>query len=235
MTNSSEFGKVKHSQEAKCENTPQARLEELANMTVELARVVAQNLNAAPELLQKLGNSKDKETRQSVVSNPNTPTNVLLKLGAEFPQELFNNSVLSLLFLENPNLIEEMPAATLVELLKLETVPEDWMVRAANRNIHNDYSVFETLVKSLKTPASVLSKFVQMGYPAARVSDSIALSAEMHVNYAGEMTEGWEEAAKDLMLNYQLDCNDNSVLSLFERLLYLNHPAPLLQSYFNYI
>lgn len=74
-------------QEAASENTSQQRLQELAKISTELARVIARNVNAAPELLSELSISTDEETRLGVVSNPNTPTNNLWKLGEEFPDK----------------------------------------------------------------------------------------------------------------------------------------------------
>lgn len=216
MADSDKSSKITLLQEAECENTPQARLKELAKINVELARVVAKNPSAAPELLQKLGNSEDKETRQNVAQNPNAPTDLLFKLGIEFPQELFDNPVLSLLLLENPNLIQEMPVETLVKLLELDTIPTDWMVMAANRNSKNDYPVLETLVKSLRTPASALSKLLKIEDSVNKIGDTIALSAQMHVNYAGEITEGWEEAAKKSISECELYCHDDSVFELWK-------------------
>ncbi|NES98908.1 MAG: hypothetical protein F6K32_27835, partial [Desertifilum sp. SIO1I2] len=61
---------------------------------------------------------------QLVVANPNTPTEVLWQLGKEFPQQLLENPVLPLLFLERLNLINEIPTDTLVSLFNLETVPD---------------------------------------------------------------------------------------------------------------
>lgn len=48
-----------------------------------------------------------------LATNPNTPTEVLLNLGAEFPEQLLDNPVFFLLLLENLNLVEQMPVTTL--------------------------------------------------------------------------------------------------------------------------
>ncbi len=56
----------------------------LVKINTELAQVVASNVNAEPELLRDLAVSGDDATRQNVVSNPNTPTDVLWELGNDF-------------------------------------------------------------------------------------------------------------------------------------------------------
>ena len=81
--NAAEFLKLK--QEAENENTSGDRLAELAQISTELARVVAKNPNTPSEVLRSLSESDDTATRQNVAGNPNTPTNVLWKLGEEFP------------------------------------------------------------------------------------------------------------------------------------------------------
>ena len=60
-------------QEAASENTPPERLRELANMSIKLARVVAQNPSANPDVLQSLQSHPDSIVRQNLVMNPNTP------------------------------------------------------------------------------------------------------------------------------------------------------------------
>jgi hypothetical protein len=116
--------------EAVNEKTSSDRLYELAQISTPLAQLVAQNSCTAPELLRELGNSSDVTTHQHVAANPNTPTEVLLKLGSKFPQQLLDNPIFSLLLLENPNLVNEMPISTLISLLKrLSTNPTPCLIR----------------------------------------------------------------------------------------------------------
>lgn len=84
-------------QEAENENTSGDRLAELAQISNELARIVAKN--------------------------PNAPTEVLWKLGARFPQQLLDNPIFSLLFQEKQNLVDEIPFYTLYSLCTLEKIP----------------------------------------------------------------------------------------------------------------
>ena len=75
-------------------------------MNIEQTRKLAQDDNTASEMLANLAKSDDYQTRQYVVTNPNTPTEVLFSLGAKFPKELFSNPVFDLLILENPYFID---------------------------------------------------------------------------------------------------------------------------------
>jgi hypothetical protein len=83
------------------ENTSSEKLARLAEQSTELARIVTRNANAAPELLRKLATSKDYLTRQNVAANPNTSAELLLSLCYQFPKEVLNNPVFSLLLIEN--------------------------------------------------------------------------------------------------------------------------------------
>ncbi|MBA3923243.1 MAG: hypothetical protein H0X31_16740 [Nostocaceae cyanobacterium] len=80
-------------QQASDENTPSDRLWVLAKQSMELGRLVAKNPSADPELLRELVSSNDKAICEEVVSNPNTPTDVLLSLAELFPQQFLSNPV----------------------------------------------------------------------------------------------------------------------------------------------
>ena len=175
--------------EAASPDTKQWRLEKLAKTSIELARIVASNVNTTPKLLKKLARSEDKQTRQNVASNPNTPTSIVLSLGAEFPHELLNNPVFSLLLLENPNLVEEMPAPTLATLLKLDLVPSEWMTIAAK---NNDIKVLNALINNPKTSVEALNTLI---YRRNHNDNRIPETASLHVNLQQGTTQGWKKAA----------------------------------------
>ena len=84
----------------------------------------ASNPNTPAEKLRELADCDDATIRQLVVVNPNTPTEILWRLGKEFPECLLENPVLPLLGLENLNLVDVIPIDTLICLFKLETVPD---------------------------------------------------------------------------------------------------------------
>ena len=176
--------------EAANELTSSDRLTKLTTDSNELARQVALNPSTPPELLQKLAKSGNATTRLHVAANPNTPTKVLLNLGSEFPEALLDNPIFPLLLLENPNLVDEIPLSTLESLLKCETVPVSFLEQAANKW---DRQVRLAVATNARTPKAALAKLGQS-------SDAqIAELARLHVNWAGEITEGWHEAAREAM------------------------------------
>lgn len=110
-------------QQAGDEKTPGDRLIQLAEISLDLARIVASNPATPPECLRKLSQHSDEIIRSRIAANPNTPTDLLLKLAAEFPSQLFSNPIFSLLFLENPNLLLQMPEPSLMAILKSDKTP----------------------------------------------------------------------------------------------------------------
>ncbi len=187
-------------QEAVDEKTSSDRLFELTKLSVELAQLVAKNPCTPPDLLRELGASRDYTTRKNVAANPNTPTEVLLKLGAKFPEQLLDNPIFSLLLLENPNLIEEIPRTTLLSLLKCETVPASFLEWAANKR---DRDAHIALAMNARTSGAVLETLVGSEY--AEVSEL----ARLHVNWAGEMTQSWNEVVKEVIQTTALSYNYN--------------------------
>lgn len=173
-------------QEAVSEKTSSARLKELAGISPDLARLVASNPGATSELLRELAGSRNPDTRQNVAANPNTPTEVLLKLGEEFPQEVVNNPVFSLLFLENPNILHEMPVAVLRNIVVQEGVPVFILEYAAHSW---DAKVQMAVATNAQTPSATLEKLAKSRY------SEVAEAARLHVNLAGEMTGGLDKAA----------------------------------------
>ncbi len=144
------------------ENTSQDQLQELAKSSIYLARLVARNAIASSDILQDLASSADAATREGVATNPNTPVNILLKLGADFPKLLLDNPVFSLLLLENPNLVEEMPLSTLKSLVE-QQVPISFLEGAEKRSnsqrvSREDQLVLDAVARNLHTPASVLER-----------------------------------------------------------------------------
>ena len=165
-------------QEAMNEKTSSDRLIELAKVSTELARLVAQNPSSPPQLLQELGESSDAATRENVALNPNTPTQMLQKLGDEFSKEVLGNPVLPLLFLENPSILDE--------LFQPDTL---W-----------------SLVLDTQTPKEVLGMLIYSKHI------QLAEAAQLHVNVAGEMTFGWDEAACEAIQITTLEYNEREYI-----------------------
>jgi uncharacterized membrane-anchored protein YhcB (DUF1043 family) len=74
-----------------CKNTPP-----------EIKKKLACAEDTSVEVLQQLSKDSDREIRSLVASNPNTPTEILLKLGKQFPEAVIDNPIFGLLLLENP-------------------------------------------------------------------------------------------------------------------------------------
>ncbi len=209
-------------QEAANEKTMGDRLTEFAKISTELAQLIAKNPSTPPELLRKLANSKDATTRQNVAANPNTPSELLLNLGAEFPEQLLDNPIFSLLLLENPNLVNEMPIATLISILNLEKVPVFLLEQAVNRGGSNDtlspvldevfgfdlddVRVGMALAMNAQTPREILEKLLQ------NHGVQIAEAAQLHVNWAREMDKGWHQVATEGIQTIALAPQDTKYL-----------------------
>jgi len=119
-------------------------------------RQQASNPNTPPEQLRELADCEDSTIRQLVVVNPNTPTEILWRLGEEFPAQLLENSVLPLLALEKLNLVDVIPIDTLICLVKLETLP-DYLKQGL---IHAKVQVREAIAKHPNTSMHCLEQLV---------------------------------------------------------------------------
>lgn len=104
-------------QQAADENTSCKQLRILAKKSIELARLVAGNSSTDSRLLRELAASNDLAIQAEIIVNPNTPCDLLVQLGAKFPQLFLWNPVLLLLILENPNLFSDIPGFTLLKAL----------------------------------------------------------------------------------------------------------------------
>ncbi|MBV6628285.1 MAG: hypothetical protein KI793_36090 [Rivularia sp. (in: Bacteria)] len=193
-------------QEAASENVSPQRLEELSNINIELTRIVAKNANTAPNLLRDLSSNSDRIIRANIAGNPNTPTDILLELGADFPQQLLENPVFSLLLLENPNFVADIPVATLLSLLKIDGVSPQFLELASN---HDDVEVLLTIAMNPKTPLYALQALTTVQ------NIEVVEAAKLHVTLAGEMQQGWHKAAISAMQTTNLPRDRQSEMYLW--------------------
>jgi hypothetical protein len=154
--------KLTPTQEASDPSTSPERLAELAAQDIKLGRVVAKNSTTPPDILKTLGESDDKATRKSIAGNPNSPTDTLTRLATQFPEEVIQNPVFDLLLLENPNLLSEIPLASLRSLLKRQSIPIAFLSWAAK---HEDVGVQLAVVLNPLTPAKAVKGLVMSPYP----------------------------------------------------------------------
>ena len=177
-------------QEATNEQTPPERLRELAQINSTIATLVANNPNATTELLTELADSEENFIRKNVAANPNTPMEVLWKLGEEFPQEVLDNAVFPLLLLENPNLLEEIPQQTMASFLKCSAVPISFMEWAIA--LEWTQKLCLELARNSQTPHVILEVL------ARSPNKAIAVEVQLMVNYAGESQEDWQWELRSL-------------------------------------
>ncbi|BAZ18710.1 hypothetical protein NIES4071_105950 (plasmid) [Calothrix sp. NIES-4071] len=167
-------------------NTHPDILRDLALKSIELVRVVVKNPSAPPDVLDALsGYEHDPEIQRNVTANPNTPVEVLITLGADFPSELINNPVFPLLLLENPRLFQELPFEVIESILLLDDVPLYYLVMAASRD---NSKILNIIANHPLAPFHALS---QIASNPTRLEE--AYIAAQHVNYTSEITLGWDE------------------------------------------
>lgn len=118
-------------------------------------RLLARHPKASAELLEKLAHSSDKTTRQGVTSNPNAAPETLARLGQQFPKEFLANPALELLLMVNPALMEEVPEALLVRLLKQADCPTSLLTWASG---HPQSKVQLAVAMNAKATAQALGK-----------------------------------------------------------------------------
>ena len=157
-------------QEVSSADTATERLTELAQDS-KLARLVAAHPNAPADLLLELSRRDDRTLRKTCTSNANTPVEALLKLGAQFPEQLLENPVFELLLLEHPGLFEELPTSTLNSLLKRDQVPAV-LIRWAWK--HRGESTLHSLLMNPNTPVDVVDELCKSS------DEEIRIAAQLH-------------------------------------------------------
>ncbi len=149
---------------------------------------VAIDPNTNSELLEKLAENQNAKVREAVTSNPNTPANILLKLGAEFPSQLLANPIFTLLLLEKPNLVSEIPLETLRSLVSQEDIPLSVLVECAE--LYSDEEMQLRMTMNPNLPANIVGKLMQ-----SKNSD-ISEAASFHINRVADTGANWDQIAQ---------------------------------------
>ncbi|PUE48946.1 hypothetical protein B9Z47_05375 [Limnohabitans sp. 2KL-1] len=156
-------------------------------------RLLAKHPRASTYLLEKLSHSIDKTTRQNVAANPNTPPEHLVRLGQQFPEEFLSNPALDLLLMVNPDLMEQVPEALLVRLLKQADCPGSLLTWAAG---HQQAKVQLAVAMNAKAPEQATQKLLASQHQSVRetVKEPTGVDAS---DPHEDLQTSFEQAVKD--------------------------------------
>lgn len=109
--------------------------------------------HTASNLLQQLADDEDAEVRRAVASNPNTPQDVLLTLGREFPDAIVANPIFNILLLENPEslfvrLSLARSSTSSETLVNLSALPDEEILCAIAENSNTPVATLAQLVQN---------------------------------------------------------------------------------------
>lgn len=107
------------------------KVDTLLGLFPEFDREIARRNDLDGADLVRLSSSTDEATKHHVALNPNTPSEVLLKLAPEFPRAFYKNPAFDWLILENPDLLFEMKQGVLKHILGLRDCPKSFLQWAA--------------------------------------------------------------------------------------------------------
>jgi predicted DNA-binding WGR domain protein len=154
-------------------------------------RKLAKHPRASAELLEKLSHCSDAATRRNVASNPNTPPETFIKLGQQYPKEFLANPALDLLLMIQPTLMEEVPQALLIRLLKQDDCPSSLLTWAAS---HTQAKVQLAVAMNAKAPEHALAKLRSSQH--ASVLEAVKASTSS-VNDLLDPDKAFEQAVRD--------------------------------------
>lgn len=124
------------------------------NTVRETRLAMAKNAHTSPDSLAQLAIDENAEIRQAVASNPNTPQDILLKLGKEFPEAIIANPIFNTLLLENPEsqfyrLSLARSSTTSVKTLEnLAQLPDEEILCAIALNPNTPVAILKQLVQN---------------------------------------------------------------------------------------
>jgi hypothetical protein len=88
-----------------------------------MTRQLSGDFNLPADRLETLATHWDRQTRQNVAGNPNTPASILINLLPEFPRSVAENPAFALLRFADLNLMESIPESDLIKILTGRRVP----------------------------------------------------------------------------------------------------------------
>lgn len=130
-------------------------MSEPQNAWFEARLTLAQADTTPAKVFTELSIDSNAQIRQAVALNPNTPADILLELGEEFPNEITQNPIFALLLLE-----EGVDSHFVgLSLARSTTTNENILIKLSEIN---DGEIHYAIARNPKTPISVLEKFAQM-------------------------------------------------------------------------
>ena len=169
----------------------------LLNKDDTINRLLARHPRASADLLEKLSHSSDKATRQGVAANPNTPPETYVKLGQQFPKEFLANPALDLLLMLNPALMEEVPEALLVRLLKQADCPVSLLTWAAG---HWDEKIQLAVAMNANAPEEAMQRLQESVYQAVREAVRVKLVTTLRQ----DPEQAFEQAVRERLGSLEL-------------------------------
>jgi Leucine rich repeat variant len=138
----------------KLNDRPQGIFYMLDLNTAELSvrKAAATDALSSADLLTSLSHDPDYEVRRAVAGNPSTPTEVLLNLGKEFPDEIVANPIFNILLLEDSE-----SRFVRLSLARSSTISETALVRLSNIV---DEEILCAIAQNPVTPLSILETLV---------------------------------------------------------------------------
>ncbi|MEH2126055.1 hypothetical protein [Nostoc sp.] len=115
---------------------------------------LASAVDTSVVVLEELSLHPQPEVREAVARNPNTPTEVLLKLGKEFPDAITANPIFNLLLLENPEShfvrlsLARSTTTSESAIAQLSKIEDEEILCAVARNPKTPLELLEQLVES---------------------------------------------------------------------------------------
>ncbi|MEH2356221.1 hypothetical protein [Nostoc sp.] len=114
---------------------------------------LASAVDTSVVVLEELSLHPQPEVREAVARNPNTPTEVLLKLGKEFPDAITANPIFNLLLLENPE-----SHFVRLSLARSTTTSESAIAQLSKIE---DEEILCAVARNPKTPLHILEQLVE--------------------------------------------------------------------------
>ncbi|MEH2059718.1 MAG: hypothetical protein V7K97_26895 [Nostoc sp.] len=114
---------------------------------------LASAVDTSVVVLEELSLHPQPEVREAVARNPNTPIEVLLKLGKEFPDAITANPIFNLLLLENPD-----SHFVRLSLARSTTTSESAIARLSKIE---DEEILCAVARNPKTPLHILEQLLE--------------------------------------------------------------------------